>query len=132
MRWVLIYAVTSALIFVGIFSINAERRSHFGKVGEVSEGVVTALTCDDHATLAYAYTHDGRTYSGADLSPDDCPTYRVGQTLPIWITRGHPERSRLSDPGDMLAKDREDALFGAAFLGFFLVLAARLGLKRRR
>lgn len=132
MRWILVYAVASALIFAGIFAINAERRSYFGKVGDVSDGVVTALTCDDHATLAYAYTHDGRTYSGADLSPGDCPTYRVGQTLPVWITRGHPERSRLSDPSDMLAKDRNDALFGAAFLACFVVLAARLALNRGR
>ncbi|WP_421934878.1 hypothetical protein [Phenylobacterium sp.] len=125
LRYVIAVAVTFACLAALVLPHSSELRADFARGAVLSQGVVTALRCDQHATLEYAYSHAGRTYSNADLSPDDCSTYHVGQPLVVWQAREHPERSLLSNPRDRFANDLGALLFGAFLFPALMMAVAR-------
>lgn len=82
-------------------------------------GRVVAADCGNHGRVSYEFQYLGRSYL-QDGNGIDCPSLRVGQTLSVWVERGHPDWASLTarQPGPHAAIQRTAYLI----LIFFLVV----------
>jgi hypothetical protein len=126
-----VYVGGALAVGVLIGSLNLPRYSRLEAHGADATAVVTATTCQDHQTFAYAFRVAETTYTGrggAGYGNPACPALRPGDRVRVRYLVADPGQSLPGDIDARLGREWQRVALGA----FFLPLAAVLIVRRRR
>ncbi len=129
-----LYAAGAVAVGVLIGSLNLPRYSRFEAHGADAKGVVTATTCGDHQSFAYAFRVGERTYTGrggAGYGNPSCPSLKPGDLVVVRYLTTDPAQSLPGDIDARLSNEWQSVALGAFFLPLALVFIVRRGLTRR-
>ncbi|HEX4613595.1 MAG TPA: DUF3592 domain-containing protein [Urbifossiella sp.] len=129
------YAVFAAAIWFGIGSLNMPVYRRLADEGVPAEATVTEPTCENHATVRYAFRVDGRTFTGVGQPSAvgrDCADVRAGDRLEVWYVPADPGIHRLGAPGPNLRNEEVSVGLAAVGMPAFLVVVSGGAYLRRK
>jgi hypothetical protein len=135
MKYVLAWLGLTVLLGAIVGSFNWSSYRHLAMHGVRTEGKVTALLPEDHATARYTYSVGGRVFTGQFQPRSPNPTLehlRVGQAVTVYYDPTSPGFSVLGDPGPIYWNETASVFIGPFWLSTPTVLVWRLRSRRRR
>jgi hypothetical protein len=129
------WLVLAVLVATLMGSFNLRRYRAFVATGARADGVVIALTPENHNTVQYRYAVGGRGYEGQQTpwTPNP-PTeeLHIGQKVVVVYDPASPGTSVLGDPEPMLANETDTIVLGATVMPTVIVLSVCFGQWRAR
>jgi hypothetical protein len=135
MRYVLTWLGLAVLIGAIAASFDWSGYRQLAKHGVRTEGKVTAVLPDDHATARYTYSAGGHVFTGQRHPWSPNPTLehlRVGQVVTVYYDPASPGFSVLGDPGPIYWNETASVFLGPFWLSTPTVLLWRRWSRRRR
>lgn len=126
----IIFLTLTAVGVAALWMLEVVPAQRFRETAIETDGRVTSTICDNHGAVVYAYSLDGRTYSGTDQPTGDCATVMAGDPISAWYSPEAPEQSDLA-PQENLDDAMGIAITAPIFFSAVTVLSLAWNERRR-